>query len=110
MVENALHLQEVQQDFLISGLAFITTAIHVVLMFPLFSYTIAQQRYFRSPILILAFLSGFTTHGLWLIYIWSFGNLFMITTLCLLMISQLIFLIQTLLIRRSNHSYSAKIR
>lgn len=105
MGQTAIILQLIQIDSIIGASAFITTAIHIVLMFPVFSYAISCQHRPRTTILILAFSTGCTTYGLWLTYTWPFRNLFMITTLGLLAISQVIFLIQTFLIRRTNQRY-----
>jgi hypothetical protein len=105
-MDQSLYMNITQLNLAVGVMAFITTTLHVTLSFPLFSYVIVRNKYPGTKFLMTSFITGFATYGLWLIYVWPYQNLFMITALSLLMLSHLIFLIQTLIQGRGGGDHT----
>ena len=84
----------------IGAIAFVATAIHVALCFPVFFKMITSKGQFSSAWLALLFLVAFVMYAAWLIYLWPLNDLFVRIGNVLQLISVIIFFLQWLWIKK----------
>jgi len=87
---------QIQPPVIIGALAFVITAIHVVLSYPVYLRMIFPRRHTGKGLPRLFFILGIGKHVSWLLYLWPLDNLFVSIGLCLEILTTLILVIQTL--------------
>jgi len=82
-------------SLIIGALAFLLTALDVVLSFPLFFRTVLTPNNRGAGLLIFYLVVRLSMHAGWLIYLWPLASLFVILALILEIIASLIFLLHS---------------
>jgi hypothetical protein len=87
---------------IVGALAFIVTTLHVLLSMPVFLRIMVRNDTPRKRMLIYFFSSGICMYSLWLIYTWKVDNLFITVAIALMILAYIVFLFQSLWIKKQE--------
>jgi RsiW-degrading membrane proteinase PrsW (M82 family) len=93
MNSNSILLSQLKPFPAMAAIAFVLTALHVILSFVVFSRALLLATNWVNKALVLFFLISLAMHFSWLVYLWSPNNPFIRIGLGLEILCSLIFLL-----------------